>query len=218
MIANTMVGVLEQAKVTEDEIHSTINRLIASVIGMLRDREAVLVSEVETIKHHQEKELQMQKDELEFLLSGIRHAVLFSEAMVKEGSDIEIVAGHHQVVARMATLTRERENAELEPVTGAELEFDGEVEQLSTVIKNLGAVFATGISAEQSIIVAHSESHHQINQAYSFKIIFVDQKGTKIQTAKERNKAVKGLGIVVTGPSKVQVCCAFILFFLSFYS
>ena len=60
-----------------------------------------------TTKHQKEKELQLQKDELEFLLTGIRHAVAFSEAMVKEGSDFEIVSGHQQVVTRMATLTRD---------------------------------------------------------------------------------------------------------------
>ena len=109
-----MVFVREQAKVTENEIHSTIERLISAAIGMLRDREAVLINDVETIQHQKEKELQLQKDELEFLLSGIRHAVLFSEAMMKEGSDTEIVASHRQVVARMATLTSEREKAQPE--------------------------------------------------------------------------------------------------------
>jgi len=94
VIATTMSGVREQAKVTEEEIHSTIELLFATVTGMLRDREAALISDVETIKHQQEKELQLQKDELEFLLSGIRHAVLFSEAMVKEGSENEIVSSH----------------------------------------------------------------------------------------------------------------------------
>ena len=104
-----MVGVREQAKVTENEIHSTIESLIAAVTGMLRDREAALISNVETVMHQKEKELQLQKDELEFLLTGIRHAVLFSGAVIKEGSDPEIVAGHQQVVARMTTLTNERE-------------------------------------------------------------------------------------------------------------
>jgi len=98
---------------------------------------------VETIKHQKEKELQLQKDELEFLLSGIRHAVLFSEAMMKEGSETEIVSGHQQVVARMATLIKEREKAQLEPTTDAEIEFVGKeegVETLSSLIKELGAV------------------------------------------------------------------------------
>jgi len=72
VIAATMSGVREQAKVTEDEIHSTIERLIS----LLRDREVVLINDVETIKHQKEKELQLQKDEVEFLLDGVRHAVV----------------------------------------------------------------------------------------------------------------------------------------------
>ena len=117
MISITMSGVREQAKATEDDINSTVKRLIS----LLRDREVVLISDVETIKHQKEKELQLQNDEVEFLLAGIRHAVLFSEAMMKEGSNTEIAASHHQVVARMATLINEREKAKLEPVTDAEI-------------------------------------------------------------------------------------------------
>ena len=155
VIATTMSGVREQAKVTENEIYSTIERLISAVTGMLRDREAALIGDVETVRHQKEKELQLQKDELEFLLSGIRQAVMFSEAMIKEGSDTEIVAGHQQVVSRMATLTSEREKAQLEPVTEAQIEFVGVeegVELVSSVIKELGTVESTGIFAEQSTI------------------------------------------------------------------
>ena len=172
---------------------------------MLRNREVVLINDVETIKYHKEKELQLQKDELEFLLSGIRHAELFSEALVKEGSDTEIVASDHQVVTRMATLTSEREKLFLEPVTDPEIEFDDGVEQLSRAIRDLGTVFVTGISAEQSTILAQGGRNHLINEAYSFGVILVCQKGTKIQAGKERNKAVKNLGVKVTGPSKVKV-------------
>ena len=162
-----MNGVREQAKATEDEIHSTIKRLIS----LLRDREVVLINDVETIKHQKEKELQLQKDEIEFLLAGIRHAVLFSEALTKGGSDTEIVASHHQVVARMATLTSEQEKAQLEPVTDAEIKFiGGERNQLDSAIRELGPVVATGISAEQSSIeTPQTRSNSQINQAYSFR-------------------------------------------------
>ena len=202
MIATTMSGVRDHAKATEDQIHSPIERLIS----LLRDREVVLFNDVETIKHQKEKELQLQKDEIEFLLAGIRHAVLFSEALTKGGSDTEIVASHHQVVARMATLTSEREKAQLEPVTDAEIKFIGGVgSQLDSVIKELGAVVATVISAEQSIIEKPQTGNNcHINQVYSFKVILVDKKGNK--ASKEVvNKAVKGLAVEVAGPSKVKV-------------
>ena len=200
MITTTMNGVREQAKATEDEIHSTIERLIS----LLRDREVVLINDVETIKHQKEKELQLQKDEVEFLLAGIRHAVVFSEAVMKEGSDTEIVASHHQVVARMATLTREREKAQLEPVMDAEIKLIKG--RLDSVIRELGAVVvATGISAEQSTIeTPQTGNKSQINQAYSFKVLLVDKKGNKVSKG-VLNKAVKGLAVEVTGPSQVKV-------------
>ena len=142
----------------------------------------MLINDVETIKHQKEKELQLQKDEVEFLLTGIRHTVLFGEAMMKEGSDTEIVASHRQVVARMATLTDEREKAQLEPVTDAEIKFIGGGSQLDSAIRELGAVVATGISAEQSIIeTPQTGNKSQINQAYFFKMIMVDKKGTRRQ-------------------------------------
>ena len=207
-----MSGVFEQAKATEEEIHSTIERLIS----LLRDREAALISDVEIIKHQKEKELQLQKDGIEFLLAGIRHAVLFSEAMMKEGSDTEIVASHRQVVVRMATLTGEREKAQLEPVTDAEIEFVGGGSQLDSVIRELGAVVATDISAEQSIIETPTGNNHQINQAYSFQVILVDKRVNKISIAKERSKAVKGLAVEVAGPStKVKVDFPICEFFIA---
>jgi len=92
-----------------------------------------------------EKELQLQKDDLEFLLNGIRHAVLFSEALVKEGSDSEIAAGHQQVVTRMVTLTGEREKAHFGQETDSGLEFienEEVLEVLNTAIKELGAGFS----------------------------------------------------------------------------
>ena len=208
VIATTMSGVREQAKVTENEIHSTIERLISAVTGMLRDREAALIGDVETVRHQKEKELQLQKDELEFLLSGIRQAVMFSEAMIKEGSDTEIVAGHQQVVSRMATLTSEREKAQLEPVTEAQIEFVGVeegVELVSSVIKEFGTVGSTGIFAEQSTIeMPTGSTYHQIIQAYSFKVILVNQ--TSSETMRQ---SIKDLAVEVSGPSKVKVNAPF---------
>jgi len=158
---------------------------------------------VETIKHQKEKELDLQKDEVEFLVSGIRHAVLFSEALVKEGSDLEVVASHQQVITRVTTLSREREQASLEPVTDADIEFVGREEGedlLSSVIKELGTVLAKDFSLEQSTIETPTRTIHQIHEVYSFKVIFVDKKGNKLSSA------MKGLVVEVAGPSAVKGC------------
>ena len=73
------------------------------------------------------------------------------------------------------------------------------------MIREFGAVVATGISAEQSTIETPQTENSQINQAYSFKVILLDKKGNKISTAKDRNKVAKGLVVEVAGPSKVKV-------------
>jgi len=201
----TMSGVGVQAKATEEVIHSAIERMIFAVTAMPRDREVALISDVEAVKYQKEKELQFQKDELEFLLNGIRHAVLFSDAMMKEGSETEIVASHQQVVARMTTLTKEREKVQLDPITDAEIEFVGGKEGqdlLSSVIQGLGTVVDTSISTEHSIIEKSPMISHMVNQPYSFKIMLVDKAGNKA-TAETMNK---GLAFEVIDPSKAKVC------------
>ena len=201
-----MSCVYEQSKVAEEDIHSAFGEMISALIGMLRDREAALIGDVETVKSDKEKELRVQKEELEFLVSGIRHAVLFSEAMVKVGSGPEIMSSHQQVVARMTTLAKERESALLEPVIGAQIDFVGRVEALRFLLKDLGAVVSEDISVGQSSVETPARNDdHLINEVYSFKVILVDKKGNNLLTTKAPNKAVELLAFRVTGLSKVKV-------------
>jgi len=206
-IATTMSGVREQAKVTEEKIHSTIEHLIVAAISMLRDREAALIGDMETVKHQKEKELQLQKEELEFLLSGIRHATLFGEALVKEGSDSEIVAGHRQVVARLTTLVEERGNSQLEPTCESEIELAGTQELtdlLSSVFRRLGDVVAPDLSIELSSIERPERKIPSINRTYTFTLLLIDQRGRKMAECKDGKN---GILVAVSGPTKEQVVC-----------
>ena len=81
-------------------------------------------------------------------------------------------------------------------------------ELLSSVIKELGSVASTGILAEKSIVETPTGSNHQINQAYSFKVILVDKKGNQISSEMMR-QSLKSLAVEVAGPSKVKVTHTF---------
>jgi len=124
-------------------------------------------------------------------------------------------------VTRMATLTKEREKVPLESVTDANgIEFVGgkeAVENMSSVIKGLGAVVDTGIAAEESIIEITMEANFFIQKSYSFKVLLVDKKGKKATPAMMKH-AVKNLAVQVTGlSSKVKVFfqhCALDFFFV----
>ena len=90
-------------------------------------------------------------------------------------------------------------------MTDVEIKFiGGEGNQLDSVIKELGAEVSKGISAEQSTIERPTTTNHLISQAYSFKVIFVDKKGTKV-SKDLMSRSVKGLAVAVTGPSPVLV-------------
>jgi len=68
---------------------------------------------------------------------------------------------------------------------------------------------STDISSEQSIIeIPQTGSSSRINQAYSFKVIPVDNKGNKVSSEMMR-KSIKNLAVEVTGPSKVKVSTSF---------
>jgi len=59
-------------KEVEKEIHAACEKLRETV----NEREAQLLSEVETVRHEKEKELVSQKNHLEFLLVGIHEVDL----------------------------------------------------------------------------------------------------------------------------------------------
>ena len=96
-----------QAKQVEREIHAACEK----VREMVNEREAQLLSEVETVRHEKEKELVSQKHHLEFLLVGIRESTQFGEVLVKEGCDSEIVASQKEVVSRLNSLGQETERS-----------------------------------------------------------------------------------------------------------
>ena len=118
-----------QAKQVEKEIHAACEKLRE----MVNEREAQLLSEVETVRHEKEKELVSQKHHLEFLLVGIRESTQFGEVLVKEGSESEIVASQKEVVSRLTFLALEKEKSQMEPATYSTIVFGGDAGGLRQV-------------------------------------------------------------------------------------
>jgi len=128
-----------QAKEVEKEIYAACEKLRE----LVNEREAQLVSEVETVRHQKEKELVSQKNHLEFLLVGIRESTEFGEVLVKEGSESEIVASQKEVVSRLTSLGQEKEKSQMEPATDSTIVFEGDaggISQVGEAIKGFGSV------------------------------------------------------------------------------
>jgi len=185
-----MIGeVNTQAKEAEKEIHAACEK----VREMVNEREAQLLSEVETVRHEKEKELVSQKHHLEFLLVGIRESTQFGEVLVKEGSESEIVASQKEVVSRLTTLGQEKEKSQMEPTTDSTIVFEGDaggLRQVGEVVKVFGGVVSRDIFAEKSSIEGQPSVSMSINQVVSFKVIVVDKKGNRVTSSP------KGKGII----------------------
>ena len=193
-----------QAKQVEKEIHSACEKLRE----MVNEREAQLLSEVETVRHEKEKELVSQKHHLEFLLVGIRESTQFGEILVKEGSESEIVASQKEVVSRLTTLGQEKEKSQMEPATDSTIvivfERDaGGLSQVGEVIKLFGGVVSRDISAEKSTIEGQPSGSVCINQVVSFKVTVVDKKGNRV-TSSPKGKGIIPFLVEITLNEKQQ--------------
>jgi len=133
----------------------------------VNEREAQLLSEVETVRHEKEKELVSQKNHLEFFLVGIRESTQFGEVLVKEGSESEIVASQKEVVSRLTTLGQEKEKSPMEPATNSTIVFEGDaggLRQVGEAIEGFGSVVSKDISAEKSTAEGQRSGSVSINQ------------------------------------------------------
>jgi len=185
-----------QARQVEKEIHSACEKLRE----MVNEREAQLLSEVETVRHEKEKELVSQKHHLEFLLVGIRESTQFGEVLVKEGSASEIVASQKEVVSRLTSLGQEKEKSPMEPATDSTIVFEGDaggLRQVGEVVKGFGFVVSRDISAEKSSIEGQPSGSISINQVVSFKVTVVDKKGNRV-TSSPKGKGIISFVVEIT--------------------
>ena len=166
--------VATQAKQVEKEIHSACEKLRE----MVNEREAQLLSEVETVRHEKEKELVSQKHHLEFLLVGIRESTQFGEVLVKEGSESEIMASQKEVVSRLTSLGHEKEKSQMEPATDSTIVFERDegLRQVEKVIKVFGSVVSRDISAEKSSIEGQPSGSISINQVVSSRFLLLTRR------------------------------------------
>ena len=63
----------------------------------LDQRKAKVIEEVKSATSQKEKELLFQKDDLEFVVVGLRHMLEVGEVTLREGSEGDIVVGKVQI-------------------------------------------------------------------------------------------------------------------------
>jgi len=175
-IDDTLGEVGTQAEATETEIHSQFEQLRE----LVNEREAQLLGDVDDTRHQKEKDLRAQKDQLEFLLAGVRESSTFAGILAGEGTDAEVLAAHRQVLARLTGLEAEKEKCRLEPVRDATLELVG-AGQAEEALRTLVRIGSQDISLDASVVEVQSLATSVIvGQQFSLRVTVVDRRGKKL--------------------------------------
>lgn len=183
------------------DVRGSIRQFFEQLKGHINTREAELLGEVEKERLRKEKELVMQRIELQSLLKEVRVTVGFSEDLLAEGNFMEIASSHKPVMERFWTLEDEMKKVPLLPITSV-LSFSGGEGAVEEIMKT-GEIFAREVSFEKSRVIrsGNGNAFVPLNQKYSLGFTFVDKNGEEL---------IRDLGsfveVKVDGPSKnVQV-------------
>ena len=104
----------------------------------LDQRKAKVIEEVKGATSQKEKELLFQKDDLEFVVVGLRHVLEVGEVMLSEGSEGDIVVGKVQIAQRVDTLLGIPLASE--PVCDETIAFEVERDLVVKRIREIGSV------------------------------------------------------------------------------
>jgi hypothetical protein len=201
---------LQAVRENSDTSKIQIRKTFENLAALLREREDELVKEVEAAQRQKTKELEIQRDEIEFFLKEIRRCTGFARDLVKEGSETEIGGSHKQVVARLKTLDVEITDLNLNLITDPLIEFQGAekgTQEMLEVVKRIGTVFTENISIGNSRFEATPGTFSVINQPCLFKVTLCDKNGNKVES-----KGRIPFNVKVSGPSNSTVTFLFLFF------
>ena len=141
--------------------------------------EAKLISGIEEIKIQKEKELNLQKEELEFDVRGMEVTTEMVEKMLEEGNEVEIAMSRKQFLGRAETLLKRK--FQEDPAQDPKIEIEEEnFEQAKKMMRLLGDLFECNASPEHSEILKEGlKEKIFVGEKVVIKVQGRDEKGRK---------------------------------------
>ena len=193
-MGQTIEAVNQNANIAEKAVQAFFREIRASV----DEREAEVFGEIEQTRHHKEKELRLQKEDLEFAHFGVISSTKFAQILLSEGTMVEIAMSTIPVTAHLRTL--HSTPYQIAPVYSPTIDFSGTgAQETKATIKAFGRVVTHDISAETSFIEAvDCASVLLTNQSMSVRFVALSDKD-------ERIIGEKNTTVILEGPSKAKV-------------
>jgi len=148
-----------------------IRSSFAASRAKLDHRENELLNEAEVIRYLKEKQLRLQKDELEAFAEGMRTSAAFTKTLTETGTPTEVAASKKSLLARLQTLNTE--TIELVPCHDSTLKYaEANLTSLNKVIKEFGGVSGNLPDARNSCIVLRIRIGPSSNCLFFFFFFF----------------------------------------------
>lgn len=210
---NKVSKTLDEVKENAEEAKKKINQAMSELREEINLAEAKMISGIEEIRTQKEKELKIQKEELEFDVRGMEVTTDMVEKMLEEGNEVEIAMERKQFLGRAETLLKRK--FQEEPVQDPKIEVKEEkfFEDMRKRIKWMGEILQEDASPEHSEI---------IREGWREKILVGERVVVKVQGKNGKGKmGARGKFQVLTqGPAPLEVPASFFLpfpFFFSFF-
>ena len=169
-------------------------------------RKAILEAEIEEYYELKQKELSIQRDDLEIVNQGIISSVAFTDRLLQEGNEVEKLLSKQSVIERLNNLS-ENMKIELTPIHDGIIQFDENHKQreLSDILSQYGQISNPHIISSTSPSQCYIENINQqtqqsciINQPFQFNIIAIKSNGEINENSGHDDHFI----IDVIGPSK----------------
>lgn len=102
--------VKEDLYASAEEVTYQIYTTFGQYMRALQDREQALIAEVENIQRAKERILDMQLRDMELDIRAAEHTCRFTEKLLEQGSDLDIISTHSAVLSRIDTLEESRQH------------------------------------------------------------------------------------------------------------
>lgn len=201
VVCKTMDELIE----SKEKALENLEKVIEEVHVEIDTRKTVLKAEIEEYYDLKQKELSIQRDDLEIVNEGIISSVAFTDRLLKEGNEVEKMLSKQSVIERLNSLS-DNMKIELQPIHDGIISFDGnhKKRELSDILSQFGQIDAhiSSTSPHHSYIENINNKQSQqtcsINQPFQFNIIAIKSNGEINNNEKGNDHFI----IDIIGPSK----------------
>jgi len=200
---NKCEGVIKQLEINSTTTQTQIHQLFNKIRIKLDEKEQELLNKLEEIEKHRKKELELQKEELNFGIESIIGSCQMIENSIsltkKNKNDLQLISMKNLYESRLNYLSSHVWR--IEPCHHSLIDLlidENEEQSIYSKISNIGMIDSNEISAEKCLILRDEKEKIYKNKEFNFEIISFSKEGNQMRNGGNKNN----FEIKIEGESK----------------